>query len=182
MSSSLLAESIKEYYETDPTREERLQQVLNRQAGFSLRDIDWFVTNMSARKPQIYRHPRTGRIVDVNSDYKDVLRCYHKASFDSFKRKGPDSKDDIKQRNFFRWALENGIVDHVAENIQEIKEDMSEMKKRRQQHESESGAKRKRRRKDDPFDTSPLAAAAVGTTFVLEPKELKIPSLINIVW
>ena len=176
MSSPLLVKSVEEYYRTDPAREERLRLVLTRRAGFSLRDIDWFVTNMSARKPQIFRHPRTGRIVDVNSDYKDVLRCYHKASFDSFKRKGPDSKDDIKQRNFFRWALENGIVDRVAENIQEIKDDMSEMKRKRRQQDDESGEKRKRRRKEDP------AAATVGTTFVMEPKELKIPSLINIVW
>lgn len=178
MSSSLLAESVDEYYRSDPAREERLQQVLNRQAGFSLRDIDWYVTNMSARKPQIFRHRRTGRIVDVNSDYKDVLRCYHKASFDSFKRRGPDTKDDLKQRNFFRWALENGIVDHVAENIQEIKDDMSEMKKKRQQDEDVEAKNRKRRRKEDYA----VDSAFTGTTFVLEPKELKIPNLINIIW
>ena len=163
-----LAESIKEYYEADPQREDRLQQVLTKQAGFSLRDIDWFVTNMSARKPQIFKNTKNGRIVDVNSDYKDVLRCYHKSRFDSFKRKCTvvKAKDrNLKQRNFFRWALENGIVDKVSENIQEIKDDMVEMKQ-----------------KKDPTKKRQKKKTCSTFTIVQQPKELKIPMFTNIVW
>ena len=164
-----LAESVEEYYRTDPSKEERLQQILNKQAGFSLREIDWFVTNMSARKPQIYRNSKTGRIVDVNSDYKDVLRCYHKANFDSFKRRGEKTREqELKQKNFFRWAFENGIVDKVSESIQEIKEDMCEMKKR---HAEDEPQKKRRRGLDE-----------VATTIVHQPVELKIPNFTNIVW
>ena len=121
-----LANSVSEYYSADPAREERLQEILSGRAGFSLREIDWYVTNMSARKPQVFTEPRTQKIVAVNSDYKDALRCYHKQGFDSFKRKSGSS--ELKQRNFFRWALENGIVDKVAESIEEIKEDIADKK------------------------------------------------------
>jgi hypothetical protein len=136
---------------------------------------------MSARKPQVFRNPKTGRIVDVNSDYKDVLRCYHKASFDSFKRKSAatDSDEkDLKQRNFFRWALENGIVDKVAESIQDIKEDMSEMKQKRTLAGGEGEDKQPKKRRKKPKDSQ----IAATVTIVQEPKELKIPTFTNVVW
>jgi hypothetical protein len=161
-----LAQSIDEYYKADPKREERLRQIVNKQAGFSLREIDWYVTNMAARKPQIFRNPKNGKIVDVNSDYKDILRCYHKSSFDSFKRKGDEK--ELKQRNFFRWALENGIVDHVSEKIDEIKDDMWLTKKRRAVI------------KDDPVCKKKKCESSVAT-FVQEQKELQLPKQINIV-
>ena len=155
-----LARSVEEYYRADPEREEKLQRILRREAGFSLREIDWYVTNMSARRPQVFKHPKTGRVVDVNSDYKDVLRCYHKSVFDSFRRKGDgDAEKELKQRNFFRWALENGIVDRVESSIGDIKDDMVKMKKHR--------GKR-------------LKYGAV--TFVQEPKELMIPDSTNVIW
>jgi hypothetical protein len=176
-----LADSVEEYYRVDPRREERLQGILNKEAGFSLREIDWFVTNMSARKPQIFRNPKTGRIVDVNSDYKDILRCYHKATFDSFRRKGAAAVDDdetireLKQRNFFRWALENGIVDVVSENIREIKGDMFEMRKKRRRSDAGDGDKSKKKKKRRRED-------AMTTTIVQQPTELKIPSFTNVIW
>lgn len=167
-----LAESIAEYYRSDPAREERLQEILSGKAGFSLREIDWYVTNMAARKPQVFTDPRTKKIVAVNCDYKDALRCYHKLGFDSFKRKtsGPD---DLKQRNFFRWALENGIVDRVAENIKEIKDDIAEMKQSRILDKDEEPAKKRQRKHKD-----------TGPTFAIiqQPHELKMPSLFNLEW
>jgi hypothetical protein len=169
-----LEKSLSDYYTADPAREEALRSILDHRAGFSLREIDWFVTNMAAREPQIFRNPKTGRIVDVGSDYKDTLRCYHKAAFDSFRRKSASSEAqaDVKQRNFFRWALETGVVDHVAENIEAIKEDMA--------REKGSGASGKRR---SPVSSgrrrrvaSPVEAASSSFSIVMEPREIVRPA------
>jgi hypothetical protein len=90
--------------------------------GFSLREIDHFVTNMCARKPIVFINKKTGKLVDINSDYRNELRCYHKAAFDTFNRKGGSI---MKQRKFFKWAIETGIVDYAREHINDIKVDMN---------------------------------------------------------
>jgi len=121
-----LADTVEEYYREHPQHAEKLRQIVRRKASFSLRMVDWFVTNMSARKRSVFVNPKTGKVVDVNSDYKDVLRCYHKSNFDSFVRKPGTHSADLKQKNFFRWAFENGIVDYVEAHTQDIEEDMAE--------------------------------------------------------
>lgn len=128
---SALEASIDQWYEEDESRKQILEDVVDGRACFSLRDIDWFVTNYAARNPVIYTLPETGKVVDVNSDYKDVLRCFHKSGFDSFKRRGSDpSEAALRQKNFFRWAIENGVVDYVSKHALIIERDMSEMRKR----------------------------------------------------
>lgn len=188
-----LEKSLADYYAADPAREDALQSILDHRAGFSLREIDWFVTNMAARVPQIFRNPKTGRIVDVGSDYKDTLRCYHKAAFDSFRRKSaatirkPEANAQavVKQRNFFRWAFETGVVDHVAENIDSIKEDMAREKglnargKRAPASPLETAVSRRRR------VVSPLKTTNLSFAIVMEPREITRPAPdahVNIEW
>ncbi len=103
-----LEHSIEQWYSEDPSRSARLDQILKGDVGFSLREIDHFVTNMTVRRPVIFVNASNGKIVDVNSDYRNFLRCYHKAGFDSFNRMGGL---DIKMNNFFGWGLEWGVVD-----------------------------------------------------------------------
>lgn len=141
-----LEASLDEWYSADDTRQQALEEIVSGKAGVSLRTIDWFVTNMSARKPVVYALPGSDMVVDVNGMYKDVLRCYHKSGFDSFKRKGSDPTEAaLRQRNFFRWALENGVVDYVKNHVEEIEQDMLKMRKKpptnvkRRKSQTESG-------------------------------------------
>lgn len=158
--SSALESSIEAWYSEDPSRKQRFDQIVKGEAGFSLREIDHFVTNMTVRKPVVFINTRDSKIVDVNSDYRDMLRCYHKAGFDSFKRVGGL---DLKQKNFFRWALEKGIVDYVASHVREIEQDMLEMRKQ------PPNAKRQR-------------TSQTNFTIIQKPKEMQIPIYTNIVW
>lgn len=136
-----IEESLRQWYAADVTREETLEEIVSGRAGVSLRVIDWFVTNYSARNPVAY--DRGGRVVAVNADYKEALRCFHKAGFDSFKRRGigvdgagGEEEGELRQRNFFRWAIEKGVVDYVMEHHAEIKKDMAEKtkKKKKRKH------------------------------------------------
>ncbi len=121
-----LQSSLENWYAQDPTRVERYRAIIEGRAGFSLREIDHFVTHMTARRPVVFYNRETGRIVDVNADYKDVLRCYHKLGLDPFNRTGGQQ---FKQLNFFRWAMENGIVDYVSAHSREIAQDMLDTRK-----------------------------------------------------
>jgi hypothetical protein len=125
-----LEASLDEWYAADDDRQRTLEDIVMGRAGVSLRTIDWFVTNMTARKPVVYTIPGKDTVVDVNGMYKDILRCYHKSGFDSFKRKGSNPAEAaLRQRNFFRWALENGIVEYVKGHSEEIEQDMAEMRR-----------------------------------------------------
>ena len=126
-----LEASLQEWYAEDENRTRQLERVVNGEAEFSLREIDWFVTNYSARNPVVYSLP-SGKVVDVNGDYKDVLKSFHKVGFDAFKRKGSDpSEAPLRQMNFFRWAIENGVVSYVAQHAKEIESDMAQVRKRK---------------------------------------------------
>lgn len=123
-----LEASLSEWYKMDPRRAEKLESVVSGKADFSLREIDWFVTNYSVRNPVVYTLP-TGKVVDVNMDYKDALKSFHKAGFDAFKRKGTDPREaPLRQMNFFRWAIENGVVDYVTRHAKVIERDMLAMR------------------------------------------------------
>lgn len=127
---SALEMSLQEWYAEDINRQNQLERVVKGEAEFSLREIDWFVTNYSARNPIVYTLP-SGKVVDVNGDYKDVLKSFHKSAFDAFKRKGSDpSEAALRQMNFFRWAIENGVVDYVTKHAKVIEQDMAKMRKR----------------------------------------------------
>jgi hypothetical protein len=155
-----LEQTIDNWYEEDSSRKERFEQIINGQAGFSLREIDHFVTNMTVRKPVIFLNPKNGKIVDVNSDYRDLLRCYHKFGFDSFNRVGGHY---LKQKNFFRWAMENGIVDYVSQHVREIEADMAEMRRLAPE------AKKQR-------------VAGTSFTFIERAKSIEVPRNTNIVF
>jgi hypothetical protein len=142
-----LEASLRSWYEADATRQKLLDDIVSGKAGVSLRTVDWAVTNYSVRNPVLYEHQ--GRLVDVNSDYKDVLRCFHKMGFDSFRRKGGEDPDEaeLRQRNFFRWAIANGVVAYVLEHTSEIESDMAAVKQRKRRLPSTDKQRPGKRRK-----------------------------------
>lgn len=98
----------------------------------SLRLIDWFVTNY-CKKNNIEFQNRSTRY-NVYVDYRSQLKAFSKHNFDPFRR-----RDRIRyfyndqafilttvgQLNFFKWAIENGIVDYIFDHKQEIEDDMT---------------------------------------------------------
>ena len=164
----VLAANLERWYAADARREQLLQTIVGGQAGVSLRTIDWFVTNYAARKPVVYTIPETGRVVDVNGDYKDVLRCFHKNSFDSFKRRGSDAGEAaVRQRNFFKWAMENGVLEYVTRNATEIEQDMASTRA------TPRKVKRTRRRR---------AAATGGSVTISSQSTLTVPNAMKLSW
>ena len=108
--------------------------------NISLRIIDWFVTNYSKKNFVVYElQPIVGGFnIDtrfkVYYDYKLKLKAYNKSRFDCFCRWDrisiPIDADNnlettIGQLNFFKWAIENRILEYIEEHYQEIETDMN---------------------------------------------------------
>lgn len=143
---NLLYTSLIEFYNEDKNIE-KLDEILN-STQISLRIIDWFVTNFSKKYNthySLYLTP-TNKItmnntvnntlhkqITVHHSYKSQLKSYQKKNFDPFCRrtrilfqcKNYKISTTIGQLNFFKWAIENLLLDFIKTNHAEIEEDMN---------------------------------------------------------
>lgn len=99
----------------------------------SLRVLDWFVTNY-CKKNNIILTNKSGSNIIVHMDYKNQLKAYAKIYFDPFCRrdrinfiygKGNELLTTVGQLNFFRWAIENNIIEYTVANMEIIEKDMN---------------------------------------------------------
>lgn len=123
--------------------------------SISLRLIDWFVTNYCKKFNIMYNlndyRPKTNKQTDmqqqtdmqhmsfdnfiiVHNNYKGQLKAYSKRNFDPFCRRNrirfyyEENKyfiTTVGQLNFFKWAMENFIINYIKENIKIIDDDMN---------------------------------------------------------
>ena len=115
---------------------EKMLNIINGKSKISLRIVDWFSTNYSKKHFTIYKTEKNNRF-KVYEDYKLKLKAYSKKRFDPFCRweriKIPIKENSdycfettIGQLNFFKWALENNIIDYIEQNYKIIELDMNE--------------------------------------------------------
>jgi hypothetical protein len=114
--------------------------IINGESKISLRIVDWFVTNFAKKYYTVYDVPDTLRPTEtsrfkVYNDYKLKLKAYAKRRFDPFCRweritipctDDSSMETTIGQLNFFKWAIENGIIQYIEENYETIERDMNE--------------------------------------------------------
>ncbi len=129
--NNLLLSTLNVFYQKDNNIDKMLS-IINGQSSISLRLVDWFVTNYSKKHFVIY--PLNGGRFKVYDDYKLKLRAYSKKRFDPFcrwERITIPYKDNVSmqttigQLNFFKWALENKIIDYIEKHYDAIEKDMN---------------------------------------------------------
>jgi len=141
----LLLNNLMNFYE-NPENMNTIQTVVNGESKVSLRIIDWFVTNYAKKFDTEYTiRMRTGILKDLVEDctfkvyhrYKLQLKAYSKKRFDPFCRWDrisiPCTKNGeeclmettIGQLNFFKWAIDNRILDYIERYYAEIEKDMN---------------------------------------------------------
>ena len=145
-------QSLTEFF-THPAHIAEFQELVKKGAPISLRVIDWFVTNYSKDKDVTYRKGSTwsasgihshvaggvkdaledNRMIHVHESYKAQLKAYSKRQFDPFCRRDrihfyytPTDRVEttVGQLNFFRWAIENHVVEYVAAHLKDIESAM----------------------------------------------------------
>ena len=121
------------------TNRDNLDQVIPIITGkskISLRILDWFVTNYSKKNNIHYQISINNKVKNfiVYLDYKSQLKAYSKRQFDPFCRRERISFIDhdnnelittVGQLNFFRWSIENNILEYIIENYDIIENDMN---------------------------------------------------------
>ena len=142
--NDLLLKNLLVFYQ-NPANLHKMLRIINGQSNISLRIVDWFVTNFAKKCYTVYELPVKPNCADtvrfkVYNDYKLKLKAYSKRRFDPFCRwerisipyvnedNTPSEKmveTTIGQLNFFKWAIENKIVDCIEENYHDIEEDMN---------------------------------------------------------
>jgi len=122
------------YYKNDDYKElDRILKILNGESAISLRILDWFVTNYAKQKYVVYML-ESGERFKVYIDYKLKLKAYSKKRFDPFcrwdkivipYRNNQLIQTTIGQLNFFKWVLENGIIEFIEQDYSTIEDDMN---------------------------------------------------------
>ena len=142
---------------------QRMLDIINGNSRISLRIVDWFATNYSKEKYTIYTlQDSDGKDYrfKVYNDYKLKLKAYQKKRFDPFCRwerimipygEGTKIQTTIGQLNFFKWAIENKVLEYIEENFDAIEKDMNSRNstaKRKNINQSQSDNKTRKKREE----------------------------------
>ena len=145
----VLFESLQKYYNNTENMD-KLLSILTGKDKISLRIIDWFVTNYSKKNNiyyLLYKNKTTGDVsfegeqsefhkqFNTYHSYKSQLKSYSKKRFDPFCRReriefmykeNRKINTTVGQLNFFKWAIDNLVIDYIKEHLQEIEQDMNQ--------------------------------------------------------
>lgn len=142
--NDLLLKNLMNFYKIDNndteknTNLDRMLRIITGETKISLRIVDWFATNYAKKYYTLYtieqQDNNEERRFKVYDDYKLKLKAYSKKRFDPFCRwerisipyKGNSFiETTIGQLNFFKWAIENKVIDYIEENYETIEKDMN---------------------------------------------------------
>ena len=137
--NDLLLKNLLVFYNTEENDNlDNMLRIITGESKISLRIVDWFATNYAKKFYTLYTIDQTvdnvARRFKVYDDYKLKLKAYSKRRFDPFCRwdrisipykNGTSIETTIGQLNFFKWALENKVVDYIGENYETIEKDMN---------------------------------------------------------
>ena len=155
--NDLLLQNLLEFYKEGDNMDKMLN-IINGKSLISLRIIDWFSTNYAKKNYTVYQLQGTERRFKVYNDYKLKLKAYSKRRFDPFcrwERINIPYKDDsfiqttIGQLNFFKWALENNVIDYIEQNFKSIELDMNARNSTSKNKKIEANLKKTRKKREE---------------------------------
>lgn len=138
--SDLLLLSLTNYYSKNKKHLDIFKQIVENDSKLSLRLIDWYVTNYCKEHNIAYVLTKGGKqeYFNVYMNYRSQLKAFKKVLFDPFRRrsritfhydKNGTISTTIGQLNFFRWAIENEIINNLMLHLQEVEKDMVKCQK-----------------------------------------------------
>jgi hypothetical protein len=134
--NDLLLNNLMDFYKSEEYLDKMLK-IITGDSKISLRIVDWFATNYAKKYYTLYTIEDNNDNIKrfkVYFDYKLKLKAYRKRRFDPFCRwerisipyKGDKYiETTIGQLNFFKWAIENKVINYIEENYDTIEKDMN---------------------------------------------------------
>ena len=119
----LLLRSLIKYYKNE-NKLNKMLNILNKKTKISLRIIDYLCTNYAKQFDVVYYVGNKKTPFNLFLDYRAQLKAYSKLQFDPFKRHnrismklpsqyGEDLETTVAQLNFFKWAIENKVIEYL---------------------------------------------------------------------
>lgn len=134
--NDLLLKNLMKFYTTENI--DKMLKIITGESSISLRIVDWFATNYAKKHYTLYTiEPSEHNVMrrfKVYDDYKLKLKAYSKKRFDPFCRwdrinipykEGKSIETTIGQLNFFKWTIENNVLDYIEKNYDIIENDMN---------------------------------------------------------
>ena len=167
--NELLLNNLLDFYGRDGNME-KMMKIINGESRISLRIIDWFVTNFAKKNFTVYSIPAKNRCSTVYNgeenmerfkvfnSYKLELKAYSKIRFDPFSRRErimiPYADETylettIGQLNFFKWAIDNRVLEYIDENYDAIEADMNSRNSISKKNVEESGDNKTRKKREE---------------------------------
>lgn len=132
--NELLLKKLLDFYNVKNNNNmQKMLSIINGDSRISLRIVDWFATNYAKKHYTVYNLDNDSRF-KVYNDYKLNLKAYSKKRFDPFCRweritipylNNSYIQTTIGQLNFFKWAIQNKVVQYIEDNYTEIEQDMN---------------------------------------------------------
>jgi hypothetical protein len=169
--NDLLLTNLLDFYKKN-NHMDRLTNIINGESTISLRIIDWFVTNYAKKNFTVYSIPAKNKCstvingeenmerFKVFNSYKLELKAYNKVRFDPFSRRerimipyndNMCLQTTIGQLNFFKWAIENQVLEYIEKNYEEIETDMNSrnsISKKKEADAAECDSKTRKKREE----------------------------------
>jgi len=134
--------------------------IITGESNISLRIVDWFATNYAKKNFTLYTlsSEMGQKRFKVYVDYKLKLKAYSKNRFDPFCRwerisipyKGDKwIETTIGQLNFFKWTIENKVLDYIEEHYTEIEQDMNSRNSTSKRKELSMGDAKTRKKREE---------------------------------
>jgi hypothetical protein len=179
----LIINSLQKFY-TNRNDMGEVMQLLQGTSAISLRLIDWFVTNYARQHTISYILNSQEFLVYMN--YKSQLKAYSKKLFDPFCRRErimfqvPGQEPfltTVGKLNFFRWAIEKGVIEYIQLNLAKIEKEMNlnsrEMQKVRKMVDTSASSNGTQSTKSSTRRRNRLATNG-GATHAIEKHELSV--------
>jgi len=132
----LLRSSLQRFFQGKGYLRAHVIPCVNSRERLSLRALDWLVTNFA--KERNVRFRRGTKPFSMYREYRLQLKAYTKRWFDPFQRRErivfTDGEETftttVGQLNFFKWAIQTGVLQYALDNIATIEEHMHAQPKR----------------------------------------------------
>ena len=129
----LLFNILKKFY-SNKSNLDILLKCVYAKGNISLRLIDHLCTNYAKESPVIYKV--NGEMFNLYPMYRSQLKAYSKKRFDPFRRNDRihlnvgDEKVEttIAQLNFFKWLIENNVLQWLEKNLKTVDDNMNKEK------------------------------------------------------
>ena len=167
--NDLLMSSLAKFYNKQNMN--KVLPIIEGNSDISLRLIDWFVTNYSKKNSTIItKTTNTNNIIHFNVylSYRSQLKAYSKQQFDPFRRRdritfvydrdGKNQKSietTVGQLNFFKWVLQNNLLDYITEHYESIEADMIQTQKSHTRAKPGSGTQTNSNQAKSPSKSNP---------------------------